>query len=104
MAGSRVKATPVPESVAEVAEHHRADVDGGAEVVGDPLLPPVEHGALGVPGVEDRAHGEVELLARLLRERPGRCARAMISLYVATSSARSLDVEVEVVGRCPARP
>ena len=28
---------------AEVAEHHRLDVDGGAEVLGDPLLAAVEH-------------------------------------------------------------
>ena len=43
-------------------------VDRGAEVVGDPLLAAVEHGALGVPRVEDRAHRQVELLARVLRE------------------------------------
>ncbi len=55
---------------AEVAEDHRADVDGGAEVAGDALLAAVELGPVGVPGVEDRADGEVHLLARLLREVP----------------------------------
>ena len=55
---------------AEVAEHHRLDVDGGAEVLGDLLLAAVEHGAVGVPRVEDGADGQVELLARLLGERP----------------------------------
>ena len=60
---------------AEVAEHHRLDVDRGAEVVGDPLLAAVEPRAVGVPRVEDGAHREVELLARVLRERRGRRAR-----------------------------
>ncbi len=53
---------------AEVAEDHRADVDGGAEVAGDALLAAVELGAVAVPGVEDRHYGEVHLLARVLRE------------------------------------
>ncbi len=55
---------------AEVAEDHRADVDGGAEVVRDALLAAVELGALAVPGLEDRLDGEVHLLARVLREVP----------------------------------
>ena len=54
--------------LAHVAEDHRADVDRGAEVAGDPLLAAVEHGPLGVPRLEDRPHREVELLARVLRE------------------------------------
>ncbi|GAA3235204.1 hypothetical protein GCM10020256_52900 [Streptomyces thermocoprophilus] len=53
---------------AQVAEDHGADVDGGAEVVRDALLAAVELGAVAVPGVEDRADGEVHLLARVLRE------------------------------------
>ena len=53
---------------AAVAEHHRLHVDRGAEVLGDPLLAAVEPRAVGVPGVEDGAHRQVELLARVLRE------------------------------------
>ena len=59
-AGARVHAA--------VAEDHRLHVDGGAEVLGDVLLAAVEDCALGVPGVEDRSDGQVELLARVLRE------------------------------------
>ncbi len=53
---------------AQVAEDHRADVDGRAEVAGDALLAAVELGAVGVPRVEDRVYGEVHLLAGVLRE------------------------------------
>ncbi len=55
---------------APVAEDHGLDVDRGAEVLGDPLLAAVQHGAVGVPGVEDRGDGEVQLLARVLGELP----------------------------------
>src|SRR5690606_11329547 len=55
---------------AEVAEDHGADVDGGAQVVRDALLAPVQLGAVAVPGLEDRLDGEVHLLARVLREVP----------------------------------
>ena len=47
--GSRVNATPVPEFGADVAEHHRDDVDGGAEVGRDALLATVEPGPVAVP-------------------------------------------------------
>ncbi|CAM5529829.1 hypothetical protein SNARM312S_07686 [Streptomyces narbonensis] len=53
---------------AEVAEDHRADVDGGAEVARDALLAAVELRAVGVPGVEDGLDGEVHLLTRVLGE------------------------------------
>ena len=56
--------------LAEVAEHHRADVHRRAEVVRDPLPPPVQPGPLGVPGVEDRPHRQVQLKSRVLRELP----------------------------------
>ena len=55
--------------VAEVAEHHRADVDGGAQVLRDPFPPAVQLRPVGVPGVEHRPHREVQLLAGMLRER-----------------------------------
>ena len=62
------EADPGARRVAVVAEHHGLHVDRGAELVGDLLLPAVEDGAIGVPGVEDRAHREVQLLARVLGE------------------------------------
>ena len=70
VAGGRVagEGDPGARVVAAVAEDHRLHVHGRAEVLLDPLLAAVEDGALGVPGVEDGAHGEVELLARVLRE------------------------------------
>ncbi len=55
---------------AEVAEDHRTDVDGRAEVAGNALLAAVELGAVGVPRVEDRVYGQVHLLTRVLREVP----------------------------------
>lgn len=54
--------------LAEVAEHHAADVDRGAQVVGDALLAAVQPGPVAVPGVEDGVDGEVHLVPRVLRE------------------------------------
>ena len=84
---------------AEVAEHHRLDVDRGAEVLGDLLLAAVEHGAVGVPRVEDGADGQVELLARLLRERP---AGFLLDdrLVGLDQLLEVLDAEVGVGGAC----
>ena len=76
--------------VAEVAEDHRADVHRRAQVVRDPLAAPVEPRPLGVPRVEDGLHGQVELLARVLRERLARLG--LHDLLVA------VDELVEVVG------
>ena len=56
--------------LAEVAEHHRADVDRGAEVVRDALASPVQACALGVPRVEHGTDGLVELVTRMLGELP----------------------------------
>ena len=56
----------------EVAEHHRLDVDGGAEVVRDAGRVAVVDRALAVPGAEHRLHRERQLRARIGRERaPG---------------------------------
>ncbi len=66
---SRVKATPVPESRAHVAEDHRLHVDRGAEVVRDLLDLAVAERALVVPRVEDGADRQLELLHRLVGER-----------------------------------
>ena len=53
---------------AHVAEHHGADVDGGAQVVGDALAAAVDAGALGVPGAEHGLDAHVHLGAGVLRE------------------------------------
>ena len=66
--------------VAQVAEHHRADVDRGAQVVRDALAAPVEPRPVGVPGVEDRPDRQVELLARVLRELGAGVLAASIAL------------------------
>ena len=82
--------------VSPVAEHHRADVDRGAEVVGDALLAAIERGALGVPRVEDGQHRHVELLARVLRE----VAAAVLGdqpLVCLDESLQVLGGQVEVV-------
>ncbi len=54
--------------VAEIPEDHRADVDGGAEIVGDALLLPVDLRPVGVPRGEDGEHCLVELVAGVLWE------------------------------------
>ena len=57
--------------VAHVAEDHRHDVDGRAEVVGDLLVLAVVLGALAEPRGEDGLDREVELLERILgKSRP----------------------------------
>ena len=54
--------------VAHVAEHHRHDVDGRAEVVGDLLAVAVVVGALAEPRREHGLDREVELLVGVGRE------------------------------------
>ena len=63
-----MNATPGAAGLAEIAEHHGADVDGGAQVLRDPLPAPVQPGPVGVPRVEDGVDGHVQLLAGMLRE------------------------------------
>ena len=53
-------------SLAHVAEDHGLDVDGGAEVVGDLLRPPVGDRAVGVPGAEDGLDGRSQLIHRVV--------------------------------------
>ena len=65
---SRLKATPEPDVVALVAEHHLLHVDGGAPLVGDVVQAPVLDRALAVPGVEHRPDRLAQLLARVVRE------------------------------------
>ena len=48
--------------VVAVAEHHRLDVDGGAQVVGDALPHPVGDGPGAVPRLEDGLDGAAQLL------------------------------------------
>ena len=57
-----------PRIVAHVAEDHRHDVHGGAQVVGDPLALAVVPGALAEPAREDGLDREVELLVRVGRK------------------------------------
>ena len=54
--------------VAHVAEDHRHDVDGRAQVVGDLLVVAIVHRALAEPAREDGLDGEVELVVRVARE------------------------------------
>jgi hypothetical protein len=54
--------------VAHVPEDHRHDVHGGAEVMRDPVELAVVVRTLSEPGVEDGAHGELELPVRIGRE------------------------------------
>ena len=54
--------------LAHVPEHHRHDVDGGAEVVGNVVERAVVAGAAPEPGREDGTDGEVELLPGIARE------------------------------------
>ena len=51
--------------IAHVAEDHRLDVDGGAQVVGDLLAVAVDDGALVVPAPEHRLHAQHELIQRI---------------------------------------
>ena len=100
VAGRRVagERDPGARVVAEVAEDHRLHVHGGAEPLLDPLLAAVEHRALGVPRVEDGAHREVELLARVLREVAAR--------VLGDRRLEGVDQLAEVVGaerRCRSR-
>ncbi len=69
---SREKATPLPLSRAEVAEHHLLDVDRRAPLVGDAVDAPVGDRALALPGIEHRPDRGEQLLARgLLGTRTG---------------------------------
>ena len=70
--GIASEADPGARLVVAVAEHHRLDVDGGAEVVRDLLAVAVRASARAVPGVEHCLDGAVELALRILRERPAR--------------------------------
>jgi hypothetical protein len=54
--------------IALVAEHHLLDVHRGAPFVGDPVDPPVAHGALAGPGVEHGPDRLVQLVLRVLGE------------------------------------
>ena len=54
--------------VVAVAEHHRLDVDGRAEVVADALADAVGDRPGAVPAAEHGLHGPAQLLHRVLRE------------------------------------
>ncbi len=65
-------------AVALVAEDHLDDVDGGAEVVRNVVGAPVDLGTRRVPGLEDGAHGLLELGPRILRERAAGLGRVRV--------------------------
>ena len=73
-----------------VAEHHGADVDGGAQVVGDALAAAVDAGALGVPGAEHGLDAHVHLGARVLRE-------VLAGLFL-DDALEGVDEALEVLG------
>ena len=76
--------------VVAVAEDHRLDVDGGAEVVRDAFALAVGNGARPVPAAEDGFDGAAQLLRRLLGE--GRAAVALDDLLVGVDEiAQELD-------------
>ena len=54
--------------VVTVAEHHRLDVDSGAEIVRDLLANAVRDGTRTVPALEDGFHRSAQLGLGLLRE------------------------------------
>ena len=76
--------------VALVSEDHLHDVDCGAEVVGDPVRPPVDVRTRGFPRVEDRPHRTPQLLACVLGEPAAR--------RLAVDPVERLDQLAEVVG------
>ena len=63
-----MKATPVPEVLALVAEDHALDVDRGAQVVGDALGAAVHLRAVVVPALEDGDDGQMQLFHGIGRE------------------------------------
>ncbi len=69
-AGGRItgEADAGPRGVVAVAEHHGLHIDGGAEVVGDPLPHPVGDGPGAVPRGEDRLDGPAQLIVGILGE------------------------------------
>ena len=94
--GLRVKATPVPESVAFVPEDHLDDVHSRAQVVRDAVGAPVDLRARRVPRVEDGPDRALELVAGVLRERLARVLG--VDLEEATGQLAQVgDVELDVL-------
>ena len=84
--------------VAHVAEDHRDDVDGRAQVVGDVLVLPIVRRALTEPRGEDRLDREVQLLVRVLGEvAPG--VRLDDALELPDEVAQGGRIEVRVLLR-----
>ena len=84
-----------PGVVAHVAEDHRHDVDGGAEVVGDLVELAVVAGALAEPAREHGLDREVELLVRVRRElAPGVLADDRLERLAELAEVRGAQVRV----------
>ena len=97
-----MKATPVPESVALVAEHHLHDVDRGAEVVGDALRLAVVAARAGCPTLEHGLDRAAQLFARLGRELAAR-ARDVDPLERGDELAQVVGAQIGVAVRAALR-
>ena len=81
--------------LAQVAEHHRHDVDRGAHAVGDVVQLPVVDGPAGVPALEHGRDGAPELVQRIAGEVAARLA-ADVLLEPAHERLHLLDREIDV--------
>ena len=81
--------------VTHVAEDHRDDIDGGAQVVGDLLVVAVIDGPLAEPAREDGLDGEIQLLVRVAREVPSGVI-ADDPLELVRQGAQRVGIEVGV--------
>ena len=87
--------------VAEVAEHHRLHVHGGAEQALDALYLPVADRSRAVPGAEYRVDGAPELIERRLRKRAAGVA-GVDFLVGGDHAIQVVGVQVGVLGHSPA--
>ena len=102
--GSRVNATPVPESSPMLPKTIVTTLTAVPRSSGDLLVLAVVAGALAEPAREDRLDREVELLVRVARGSRGRCPRWTIALNSLDEVAQGGGVEVGVLRRRRAPP
>ena len=93
--GVAAEAHAGPAVVALVPEHHLHHVDGGAEIVGNLVLLPVDPRTRRVPRVEDGAHGAQQLLVRI-RERSA-CLLVVDLLVALDQDHQVRGAEIDVV-------
>ncbi len=89
-------------AVAHVAEDHRLDVDGGAEIVGDLVEVAVVDGALVVPRGEDGLYGETQLLVGIFGEGLPEASRAIClkSSTIRLSASAGISASVAAPVSC----